>query len=352
MNSRSFVTACVLILANVTLLIADDTFTNPLLSSGPDPWVIYHQGDFYYVKSGSTSSIVLLRTPDITDLRNAFSQTVWKAPSGTDHSKEVWAPEIHRIDDKWYIYFAADDGDNKNHRMFVLENTADDPFQGEFVMKAKIQTDAGDNWAIDGSVFEHNDELYFLWSGWEQPKDRVETANIYIAHMSNPWTIDSDRVRLSTPEHDWERHWRIAGVGAPENPVYVNEGPQFLKHGDKLHIVYSASGCWTPNYALGLLTADVSSDVLDSTAWIKSKAPIFEQSAENGVYGPGHNSFFKSPDGTQDWILYHANDNPNDGCGKKRSPRAQPIAWTEDNMPVLGVPVATATGLQKPSGTK
>ncbi len=329
---------------------ADSTFTNPLLSSGADPWAIFHEGNYYYIKS-EASQIILMKTPDITDLEHAKKQTIWTPPAGTDHSKNVWAPEIHHIDDNWYVYVAADDGDNRNHRMFVLENTAPDPFTGSFDMKARIKTDAEDNWAIDGSVFEHQDTLYFVWSGWEKPKVDVETQRIYIARMSNPWTISSDRVQLSKPELPWERNWDYPDAWTPESPVYVNEGPQMLKHGDKLHIIYSASGCWTPYYTLGRLTTDKNSNLLDPKSWTKSPEPVFQQSPENGVYGTGHNSFFKSPDGTEDWILYHANDNPADGCSDKRSPRAQQIRWTAEGMPDFGVPVPTSQPLKKPSGT-
>jgi len=329
----------------------DKTFTNPLLPSGPDPWAIYHEGNYYYIKSGN-GGIILMRTPDITDLQNAEKKVIWKAPETGDHSREIWAPEIHNINDNWYIYVAADDGDNRNHRMFVLENTSQDPFKGEFKVKSKIKTDPGDNWAIDGSVFEHKGNLYFIWSGWDSDTRSQETQNIYIAHMSNPWTLDSDRILISTPEYEWERAWKYEGVWTPDHPVYVNEGPQFLEHGTKMHIVYSASGCWTPYYALGMLTADKNADPMDSRSWAKSKEPIFRQSQENGVYGTGHNSFFKSPDGSEDWILYHANDTPIDGCGNKRSPRAQKISWSEDDMPILGVPVSTSMALKKPSGTK
>lgn len=334
---------------------ADNTFTNPLLESGADPWAIFHEGQYYYIKSDA-GQITLMRTPDITDLKNAEKKIIWTPPEGTDHSKNVWAPEIHNIEDKdgnprWYVYVAADDGDNRNHRMFVLENTAEDPFTGTFEMKARIKTDAEDNWAIDGSVFEHQDTLYFIWSGWEKPKVDVETQRIYIARMSNPWTISSERVELSRPELEWERNWDYPDAWTPEAPIYVNEGPQMLKHGNKLHIIYSASGCWTPYYALGMLTTDQNSDLMNPKSWVKSQEPVFQQSEENKVYGTGHNSFFKSPDGTQDWILYHANDDPADGCGGKRSPRAQKISWTEDDMPVFGVPIATSEPIEKPSGT-
>lgn len=322
-----------------------DTFTNPLLPSAPDPWTIFHDGMYYYIRSAN-HSIILMRTPDITELRDAESQVIWTAPPGTDHSKEIWAPEIHYLRGKWYVYVAADDGQNANHRMFVLENTAEDPFTGSFKLKAKLKTDAEDNWAIDGSVFEHGGELYFIWSGWAEPATDSETQNLYIAHMSNPWTIDSDRVLLSTPQLPWERRW-----DGLTRSVYVNEGPQMLVHGSKMHIVYSASGCWTPHYALGMLTADINADPMDPEAWTKSQQPVFQQSPERGVYGPGHNCFFKSPDGKEDWILYHANDNPDDGCGNQRSPRAQPFHWSDDDMPVFGKPIATSTRLKKPSGT-
>lgn len=332
--------------------ITENTFTNPLLESGPDPWAIYHDGNYYYIKSGNRA-ITLMRTPDITDLKDAEQKTVWKAPETGNYSQNIWAPEIHYINDDWYVYVAADNGDNRNHRMYVLENTSENPFEGEFTIKSKLKTDKNDNWAIDGSIFKHNDQFYFIWSGWEKPKKegKGEVQNIYIAEMSNPWTISSDRVMLSTPEFEWERKFEYPDVWQPEAPVYVNEGPQNLAHGDKLHIVYSASGCWTPYYALGLLTMDADSDPMDKASWTKSKDPIFQQSEANGVYGTGHNSFFKSPDDSEDWILYHANDSPIDGCSDKRSPRAQKIGWTEDNMPILGVPYPTSKRLEKPSGT-
>lgn len=329
---------------------ADNTFTNPLLDSGADPWAIFHEGNYYYIKSDA-SQITLMRTPDITDLKNAETKIIWTPPAGTDHSKNVWAPEIHNIDDQWYVYVAADDGDNRNHRMFVLENTAQNPFEGEFTLKSRIKTDAEDNWAIDGSVFAHRDTLYFIWSGWEKPKVDVETQCIYIARMSNPWTIDSERVVLSRPEREWERNWDYPDAWTPDAPVYVNEGPQMLKHGNKLHIIYSASGCWTPYYALGMLSTDQNSNLMDPEVWEKSSEPVFQQSPENGVYGTGHNSFFKSPDGTEDWILYHANDDPGDGCGGKRSPRAQKIAWTDNDTPIFGTPLPTSQPIKKPSGT-
>ena len=165
--------------------------------------------------------------------------------------------------------------------------------------------------------------------------------------MKDPVTIEGRRVRISAPGYDWEKH---GDLNDPNNPphVDVNEGPQFLKHRKKIFIVYSASGCWTDHYSLGLLTFTGKRNLLDSSAWKKSPSPIFQQSPENGVYAPGHNSFFKSPNGKEDWILYHANSAPGQGCGRKRSPRAQPFTWNKDGSPNFGEPLKTGSGISAP----
>ena len=334
--------------------LTEGTFTNPLLPKGADPWVFYHEGTYYYTNTLS-NKIGIWRTKDITELTSAEYKTIFVPPENTMYSKQLWAPEIMNIDGAWYIYVAADDGDNLNHKLYVLENTAADPFDGEFKMKGQLKTDPDDNWAIDGSVFRHGGAYYLIWSGWQtSPYTEVETQSTYIARMKNPWTLATDRVLISRPELEWERMWKNPEEwnNMPDHPVFVNEGPEVLVHGDKLFLVYSASGCWTPHYALGMLTANADSDLLDPHSWEKHPEPVFQHSPENGVYGTGHNCFFKSPDGTEDWILYHANDSAEDGCGRKRSPRAQPIRWNDDGTPDFGVALSTSTPIEKPGGTE
>lgn len=334
-------------------MVEEETFTNPLLPSGADPWIFY-DAPYYYYTNTLGKRIGLWRTKDLTELKNAEYKTVFTPPEEGPYCHALWAPEIMKIDGKWYMYFAADDGEHVNHRMFVLENSSPDPFQGEFKMKGKIQTDKNDNWAIDGSVFKNNGEYYFIWSGWQDtPWKDAEVQRIYIAKMENPWTLATDRVELNKPEYDWERIYKNPPEwdNMPGHIVYVNEGPEVLAHGDKLFLVYSASGCWTPHYCLGMLTADANSDLLDPNSWTKSPKSVFSQSVENGVYGTGHNCFFKSPDGAEDWLLYHANDEPQQGCGGRRSPRAQLIKWNDDGTPDFGTPLSTSTKITKPSGS-
>jgi GH43 family beta-xylosidase len=327
-------------------------FTNPLFAVGPDPWAFWQDGNYYYMHT-LQDSLVLWVTPDITDVKNARKKTIW-LPSKLKNAQHLWAPEIHYIHGKWYVIYAADDGNTDNHQLYVLENANKNPLDGEFVMKGHISTDKDDNWAIDASYFEFDGKLYMVWSGWQTRRVDTETQCIYIAEMKNPWTLRSERVLISKPELEWERHYLNEDGSQPHHIIYVNEGPQPLQSptGKYIHVVYSASGCWTPYYALGMLTAKSECDLLNPASWSKSAEPVFKQSPENSVYGTGHNSFFRSPDGSEDYILYHARDTKTDppGAGDTRSPRAQKIEWDENGYPVFGIPLPVSEKIKKPSG--
>ncbi|MCY7420952.1 MAG: glycoside hydrolase family 43 protein [Chitinophagaceae bacterium] len=324
--------------------INEQTFTNPLLARGADPWSIYKDGFYYYTHTVS-DSLVIYKTKNLADLKSAQRKTIFVPPENTPRSKELWAPEIHFINGKWYTYFAADNGQNKNHRLYVLENASADPMVGDWMFKGKVG-DASDKWAIDGSVFEHKKQLYMIWSGWEG--DENGEQDIYIAKMKNPWTIDGNRVRLSSPIYEWERHGDLHDANNPPH-VYVNEGPQILMHNDDVFLIYSASGCWTDNYSLGMLSTSTNNNLMDSAQWKRHAEPVFKEYVANSVYAPGHNSFFKSPDGKEDWILYHANSAPGQGCGRFRTPRAQKFTWNADGTPNFGKPVKAGEPLPIPS---
>jgi GH43 family beta-xylosidase len=268
---------------------------------------------------------------------------VWTPPPSGPYSKEVWAPEIHFVNGKWYIYFAADAGENRSHRIYAIENASADPLRGDWVFKGKI-SDSSDKWAIDPTVFENGGQWYIIWSGW--PGAENGTQDLYIARLRNAWTIDGKRVRISVPHFKWEK---IGDLPGPAH-VNVNEGPEILKHGDFIFLIYSASGCWTDSYELGMLETTASANLLDPKSWKKSPQPVFTGSPEAHAYSPGHNGFFLSPDGLQNWILYHANPEPHEGCGNQRSPRAQPFGWNPDGTPNFGRPVPLGEPIPKPPG--
>lgn len=244
------------------------TFTNPLLDHGPDPWVISYKGMYYYMNSMG-NNITLWATPDITDLRHARKKVVFVPPSQGPYSHDLWAPELHRFDGRWYLYFAADAGQNESHRIYVLENTNEDPLQGEWTMKGKVG-DSTDKWAIDASAFELDGQKYLIWSGWKGDSDGEQ--DIFIAHLKNPWTVDSPRTLVSYPQYPWEHVGDL--LNRPATPhVEVNEGPEILMHGNDVFLVYSGSACWTDYYELGVLEAHKGDDLLNASSWKKFDHP-------------------------------------------------------------------------------
>jgi GH43 family beta-xylosidase len=322
---------------------ASPTFTNPLLPSGPDPWVTSRDGWYYYMNTTATN-LTVRKTRDITDLEHAQTKAVWSPPPSGPYSKEIWAPELHFLDGKWYIYFAADAGDNRGHRIYAIENNSADPLSGDWTFKGKV-SDPSDHWAIDPTVFENGAHRYIIWSGW--PGAENGSQDLYIARLKNPWTIDGPRVRISRPRYQWEKIGDLPG----DAHVNVNEGPEILKHGERIFLIYSASGCWTDSYELGMLETRASADLLNPGSWKKSAKPVFTGSPAAHAYSPGHNAFFVSPDGRQNWILYHANPEPHEGCGNQRSPRAQLFKWNPDGTPDFGQPVPLGAPIPKPAGT-
>ncbi len=317
-----------------------NTFANPLLDSGPDPWVVWWKG-FYYYSNSTGQDLTLLKTADITDLRHAEKKVVWTPEPGHPWSSELWAPELHRWGNKWYIYFAADTGENASHRIYVVENSNDDPTKGTWTLKGKI-SDASDKWAIDATTFEEKGQHYLVWAGWQGDRDGEQ--DLYIAHMSNPWTIDSPRTLISKPTYAWEVHGDLPG-----RHVNVNEGPEILKHRGKIFLSYSASGCWTDFYSLGLLQAEHNANLLNANSWTKLDHTFLGTDPSAQAFGPGHNGFFKSPNGKEDWIIYHANPKPGEGCENERSPRIQRFTWNADGTPNFGTPVSLGQPLAKPA---
>ncbi|WP_238326719.1 family 43 glycosylhydrolase [Paenibacillus graminis] len=312
-------------------------FYNVIMQVGADPWVYKHTDGYYYNVFVNASGIMIRRAKTISGIDAGERSLAWTPVNGTMYSSNVWAPEMHYVQDtdgkfKWYIYFAADNGANANHRMYVLENANENPMTGTWAFKGKI-SDSTDRWAIDGTVLTVNGQHYFIWSGWEETDGSFQ--NLYIAKMSDPRTISSERVLISTPDHDWET-----------SPGRINEGPQVTIKGDTINLVYSANGSWTDSYCLGLITAQIGDDLMNPGSWVKQDRPIF--SSANGVYGPGHHSIVASPDGAEDWIIYHAARWP--GSGWTRKVHTQKFTWNEDNTPNLGEPADPNKPVAKPSG--
>ncbi len=300
-----------------------DLSTTPVIE-GQDPWVIPYKKTYLLIQSNETANKINVTQYKDCQLKHAIKTVTIFEPNGGDHSKHLWAPELHcfqDINDKWYVYYAACDGKNKNHRMYVLESDTSDPM-GAYHEIGKI-SDKSNNWAIDLTVLNNNNSLFAIWSGWEGKKGDFP-QNIYIAPMNNPWTICGTRVCISKPELDWEK-----SVAA------INEGPQVVIKNGKIHLVFSADASWSKCYKLGLLTFK-GGNLLDPNAWVKDSKPVFEQGLTN-LFGPGHASFVTVKN--KDYIIYHHKISQD--IGWERVIKVQQFGWTDNNVPYFGEPGLT-----------
>lgn len=320
------------------------TFVNPLNNGGPDPWMTYYQGNYYLATTtgGSTlaTGLTMRKAPTIAQLKTATPEKIWENAERMECCN-FWAPEFFLLNgpdgQHWYGYYTGGPSTCCSYQhMNVIESAGTDPM-GPYTYKAKLD-DQFDRWAIDTSILQLDGKLYLLYSAFSQGQEGQGPQQLYIAPMSNPWTLSGPRMLLSTPSLKWEL---LTGA--------VNEGPVALQHNGKTFIIYSANGCWGPNYQLGMLTYQ-GGDPLKAESWKKSPEPAFK--GTDKVWAPGHNTFFKSPDGTEDWIVYHANDTAQGVCDNNRSTRIQKINWNSDGTPNLGVPAAPGVALPVPSGEK
>ena len=304
---------------------------NPVAPRHADPWIWHHTDGTYYL-TGSVPAydrIEILKAETIQGLAMAEPVVVWRKHDEGPMSRHIWAPELHHVDGKWYIHYAAGREDEPFAiRMYVLENDSPDPTEGEWVEKGQLRTN-WDSFSLDATTFEHRGVRYLVWA---QNDPEIEgNTNLYIAEMENPWTIRGEQVMLTYPEYEWERQGYL-----------VNEGAAVLKRNGRIFITYSGSAT-DHRYAMGLLTADADADLLDPESWTKARWPVFRSSAANHVWGPGHNSFTTSDDGSEVLMVYHARPYReivgNSLYDPNRMARVQRLEFDDDGTPIFGEPV-------------
>ncbi len=313
----------------------DATFTNPLNDSGPDPWVTWYDGYYYLAATtwgDASAGLTMRKARTIRELKEAQPVQIWQ-DDAEDRCCNLWAPEFFLLEGpngpRWYGYFTggAPGKDYVNTQfMHVIESAGTDPM-GPYTYKGKLLQRN----ALDGTVLQLNGKLYTVYSEWNKTQD------LAIKEMSSPWETVGEETVISRPTLAWEIQ---EGT--------VNEGPVALQRNGRTWIIYTGSACWGPEYKIGMLTY-LGGDPLKAESWSKNPEPLFQRNDERGVFGPGHNTFFKSPDGTEDWMAYHANDKESDECDMGRTPRIQKFTWNADGTPNFGTPVSETMELKEPS---
>ncbi|MGV0168201.1 glycoside hydrolase family 43 protein [Furfurilactobacillus sp. WILCCON 0119] len=313
-------------------------YTNPLIVQRADPFIYRHSdGNYYFVASvPAYNRIELRRAKTLAGLAHAAPRTIWQKHDRGPMSQLIWAPELHFIDGKWFIHFAAaettafDANGMFQHRMFCLECDAVDPMHSEADWQERGQVSTPlDSFALDATCFTANNTLYYVWAQ-KDPAIRGN-SNLYIAEMSNPWTLKTAPVMISKPELDWETRG-----------FWVNEGPAVLHRNGQFFLTYSASAT-DENYCMGMLTIADDADLLNPANWHKQTTPVFQSDPATHQYGPGHNSFTVAEDGVTDILVYHCRDytditgdplyDPN------RHTKIQAFTWNTDGTPHFGKPV-------------
>lgn len=274
-------------------------YNEPWIMQRADPYVYRHTDGWYYFTASipDYSGIILRRARTLAELADAEELMIWKKHESGPMSANIWAPEIHYLFDRWYIYYAGGEAENIfNIRPYVLECQGQDPMSDPWLEKGKMRRAKDDEFSfeafsLDATVFEHRGEWYYIWA--EKVSVGPQISNLYIAKMENGCTLKTVQVLLTTPDYDWER------VG-----FWVNEGPAIIKHGGKIYLTYSASATGVC-YCVGMLTADENADLLDPLSWKKERYPVLKTDEALEIYGPGHNSFTVDEDGN-DIMVYHA----------------------------------------------
>ena len=255
-----------------------------------DPALKKYNGKYYWLYAAD-SRLYIVESESIEGFENAESHLVW-TPESDEWGHEVWAPELHILDGVCYIYVACDDGNNHNHRMYVLSNGCDNPL-ATYKNLGKI-TDPTDKWAIDGNILHHKSGRYIVWSGWEG--DENIEQNIYIAKLKSPTEIEGERVMISRPEYDWEK---LGGTGTVDGSPFINEGPFAFSEQGRTFVAYSGSGSWTEHYCIALLEL-VGDDPMNPASWKKQESPVLSKNAD--YMGCGHCSIIEE----DNLIFFHA----------------------------------------------
>ncbi len=302
---------------------------SPVIARRADPWVIREQVEgkpeyFFTASVPAFDRIILRKSNSLKGLADAEEITIWQKHASGPMSLNIWAPELHRIDGVWYVYFAAGKAEEPFYiRMYVLKNSSDDPTHGTWEELGRVEG-ARDTFSLDATQFALNGQQYLAWAQQDDAKS-YNTA-ILLAKLISPTEVGEPQAVLTEPLLEWER------IG-----FKVNEGPAVLVKNGKIFLTYSASAT-DHNYAMGLLWADANRDIMDAANWHKSPQPVFTTQPRLQRFGPGHNSFTVDEQG-RDVMVYHARPYKElqgspltDG---NRHAYMRLLDWDENGMPVF-----------------
>ena len=333
--------------------VTPTVYADPLVERRADPDVTLGDDGWYYFTASYPMTrpddptgydrVVLRRAQTIAGLADAPEVTIWHEAQDPTLNRYIWAPELEKIGDRWYVLFtAARGGGVWDIRPVMLEFTGDS-FAGEATLDpaswtslGQVQAVPGDteaftHFSLDMTHLETGGKHYLIWA------EKPGASDLRIAQIdpADPSRLVTRSVLLSTPTYAWESN----------DGQSINEGPAVIEHDGRIILAYSAATV-DDRYSVGMLTMPVGADPLDPASWTKNPYPLLTTDDVPGQVGPGHNSFTVDELGNP-VIVFHSrtvgdSSNPGESTDAglfdpRRHTRAATVHWDVDGLPVLAM---------------
>ncbi len=332
-----------------------------------DPFMMYRDG-YYYFTASEGHEITITKSKSMTQMVEGTKNAKTILRQSDLGVVEIWAPELFFFDGHFYCIYTASRGsgeDKDNNRRIHISRSLTDDALGEWEHLGKLELPC-DYWSIDATYFAWQGHQYILWSGWPFAQNSNWEQRIYITELdpkdpTRCLSLDpSARIQISCPIY---RDWEATGS-------WMNEGPAVIvSPGGRPYCFYSTNSSNSNWYCLAYCTllGDTTEEMLknimnpevdsfgNSVGWHKEEKPFMEADLyDREVIGPGHNSFVKSPDGTEDWIVYHSTKEQHSEISREgwdRLARLQKLSW-KDDRPYLEYYPYFSEIIPLPSGEK
>ena len=260
----------------------------------PDPSIVRDGKDFYITHSSFTYFPALLVWHS-TDL--IHWEPIARAVEDGDYS--IYAPELCKVGDKFYIYYPTSRGEN-----YVV--TADRP-EGPWSKPVKLDVGGIDPGHV---VAEDGQRYLYTNNGWVTP-----LTPDGLAAAGKPQKVYDG----------WEypAEWETEGMWL--------ESPKLFKRGDFYYLVSAEGGTAGPTTSHMVVVARSKSAL---GPWENSphNPMVHTYSADEAWWSKGHGTLIDDADGNW-YVVYHAYRNSFHTLG--RSTIIESVEWTEDGWPVL-----------------
>jgi len=303
-----------------------------------DPFVLQHKGNYYAYGTGSLSTrgwpFPVLHSTDLVN----WQHRGWSLnPPGGD---EFWAPEVAHHDGAFYMYYSAHGIDGKDHQLRVATHTSPlGPFQDAGLVLVPDQP-----FTIDAHPFRDKDGQWYLFYSQDfltlDDQYRVGTG-IVVDRMLDMFTLAGEARVVIRPHADWQLFKAQRPMYGAVYDWYTIEGAALRLHNNRYYCFFSGGAWEHDNYGISYVVAD---QVFGPYSLPSENQQVLLRSVPGRVIGPGHNSFTKSPDGEQEYIIYHAWD---PGMTARRM-CIDPLNW-DNGTPVINGPTWTPQPIAKPN---